>query len=428
MVESLRSTSMQQPAFIAANPSLTSQGTTVPGRYWHVLPQVPPELAIRIEEALQLPAAWASVRKITDAIASAPISVFDIGLDGKLVPQSANALVYLLNIQANPDQTGQALKEFLIASALVYGQGYARIVWDGAGRVKELRPLPWRRVVNVKRAVSGALLYEYANPLTNQTELIPDSDIIRVDGPCSLEGLFGASSVDAGAMAIALALSEATFARSYFANSAVIGLAVTPPATLGAGKDGAKEKRRFVNLIKKMFSGRNAHSVAVVPPGTEIKSLPINARDAMLLESRKLTSAEVAAYFGIHPALLGIDVQYAAGYGSNQASFRQEFVEVTLRPWVNRLVQELTRKLFPERRSEVTVDLTHIMRGSFQERAKAYEGATGGPWLTVDEAREMEGYGPIAGGGELRSAKLMEPKEPEAGAVPEKNTEQTIDA
>jgi hypothetical protein len=82
------------------------------------------------------------------------------------------------------------------------------------------------------------------------------------------------------------------------------------------------------------------------------------------------------------------------------------FYSSSLPPWLVRVEHEIEAQLLPEfeitperrRAVHVEFDLNEKLRGSFEERIKILATATGGPILTVNEARAREGMPPIPGG------------------------------
>ncbi len=188
---------------------------------------VPTELKLTPDEMLCSSAVWGCIRNIVDPIAQAPLEVYQRDAKGRRT-LADDGLSYLLNVRPNPDQTAQAFKEVVLTQTLVWGNGYAEIVRDGAGRVAELWPLDSERM-QVTR-VNGRLVYVYAQE-TGEQAYLDAAQVLHIRGP-SVRGLMGTSVVFQAMKAIALGVAQERFATSFFANGTVLGGVLKVPTML----------------------------------------------------------------------------------------------------------------------------------------------------------------------------------------------------
>jgi HK97 family phage portal protein len=151
----------------------------------------------------------------------------------------------------------------------------------------------------------------------------------------------------------------------------------------------------------KTYAGQGKRKYPLVlPEGTELKELSINAEDSQLLESRRFQIAEIARAFGIPLFLLG-ETEKSTSWGSGLAELGLALVRYTLMPHLNRFQQEINRKLFLKSDRYVEHILEGLLKGTTKERFEAYKVALGGSnvpgWMTPNEVRRLENRAPLAG-------------------------------
>jgi HK97 family phage portal protein len=80
-------------------------------------------------------------------------------------------------------------------------------------------------------------------------------------------------------------------------------------------------------------------------------------------------------------------------------------VKYTLQPYINRIEQELNRKLIRTAKYFVEFNLDGLMRGDYKTRNEGYRialGRAGEPgWMTINEVRRLDNLPPIEGGDQL---------------------------
>jgi phage portal protein BeeE len=86
------------------------------------------------ESAMRTAAVYACVRVISETIASLPVNIYRYEDDGtKRTPN--HHLHNLLHNAPNPEMTNFSFRETLMTHLLLYGNAYAQIIRDTAGRV-----------------------------------------------------------------------------------------------------------------------------------------------------------------------------------------------------------------------------------------------------------------------------------------------------
>lgn len=174
------------------------------------------------------------------------------------------------------------------------------------------------------------------------------------------------------------------------------------PKDAGPWSDQARE--RFVNSWKGLYTGDGpaAGGTPVLEDGMEFHTGGITPEQAQYLETRKLTREEVAAAFHIPLPMVGI-LDHATF--SNIEEQHRNLYQDTLGPWLTMIAEEIMLQLLPDVDSSDDVycefNLQEKMRGDFETEATSLQTATGGPWMTRNEARARQNLPAIDGADEL---------------------------
>ncbi len=87
--------------------------------------------------AMQTTAVYSCVRILSEAIASLPLHVYQYKGNGKERVYS-HPLYHILHDEPNIEMTSFVFRETLMGHLLIWGNAYAQIIRDGAGRVMAL--------------------------------------------------------------------------------------------------------------------------------------------------------------------------------------------------------------------------------------------------------------------------------------------------
>ena len=384
--------------------SIFSRGSVAPpdpGRYlyWPTLTDADGRF-FGAQEALQLSVTWACVSVISRSLASCHWKVYERKA-GELVFLDEDPLDYILNVRPNPEMTAMAVKEALIFAAAMYGDGYAEIVRDEAGRVRELWPLD-STLVQVLRAAPagdaprGELVYRCTHPSgTGSVDLKPNN-VYHLRGP-SLTGLLGENIVNRAAKTLTLAAAADSYARAYYANNTVVGGILEYPRTL----DEKSYTRLKNDWVEKRSGPGNAHKPVILENGMTWKPLSdSSAASSQVLEARKFQVEDVARWWGVPLHMIG-SLAGSQGYGTNLEQLGLGFVRDCLGPWARRLEQEADWKLFPMRgpgaKKSTRLDLTPLTRGDSKTRAEVGAILRRAGVITANEWRISEGLNRLDG-------------------------------
>jgi HK97 family phage portal protein len=313
----------------------------------------------------------------------------------------------LLHDSPNEYHTSFSWRELLIAHLLLWGNSYNRIEWLGNGSASALYPLmPWDVT---PRLTSGGSKY-YQVRLPDGKEDLPDDEVLHVPG-LSYDGLKGMSVIGRLRDSLGLAKAAENLAGDFFAKGAKPGWNLQVP-----GRMSPTAQQNLASSIMERFAGKEAMGVLVTEEGSKlIGPLTMPFKDAEFVQIRQFQRDELLAEFGVPPHLGGAsDKQTSWGSGVEQMDIG--YAKHTIRPICVRVEQELNRKLFPRGSGlYVSFSMDALMRGDFKTRMEGLQIAVGGPWLTRNEAREIEDWNKSA---EEGMDKVLTPLNLGAGAAP----------
>ena len=348
--------------------------------------------AVNERTAMQTTAVYACVRILAETIASLPLHTYKYTVMGKEKAQT-HPLFYLLHDAPNPEMTSFVFRETLMSHLLIYGNAYAQIIRDGAGRVMHLYPLMPDQM-RVDRTPGGVLFYEYRKE-SGYTTLRPDQ-VLHIPG-LGFDGLVGYSPIAMTKNAIGIAMATEEYGASFFANGANPGGVLEHPGVI---KDPAKLRDSWNDLYR---GSNNSSRIAVLEEGIKYKQISIPPEQAQFLETRKYQLNEIARIFRIPPHMIG-DLEKSSFSNIEQQSL--EYVKYTLDPWVARWEQAMQKALLlPSEKRDyfIKFNVNGLLRGDYKSRMDGYSTGRQNGWLSANDIREMEDMDkiPVEEGGDL---------------------------
>lgn len=344
--------------------------------------------------AMQTTAVYACVRILAEAIASLPLHVYEYQDDGGKKLVHDHPLYYLLHDEPNPEMTSFVFRETLMSHLLIWGNAYAQIIRDGAGRVLGLYPLLPDKM-DVQRDDRGNIYYVYSrnsdeNPMFKEYGNIKlkAEDVLHIPG-LGFDGLIGYSPIAMAKNAVGMTLACEEYGASFFANGANPGGVLEHPGVL---KDPSKVRESWNSVYRGVS---NAHKIAVLEEGMKYQQIGIPPEEAQFLETRKFQINEIARLYRIPPHMVG-DLDKSSFSNIEQQSL--EFVKYTLDPWVIRWEQSLQRSLLlPSEKGKyfIKLNVDGLLRGDYQSRMNGYAVGRQNGWFSANDIREMENMNPI---------------------------------
>lgn len=345
-------------------------------------------IRVNADTAMRLTAVYSAVRILAETIATLPLIVYRrTENDGK--ERATDYFLYpLLHDQPNEEQTSVEFREMLQGHLALRGNAYAQIDRK-MGRPARLVPLHPDRV-EVRRE-KGELVYK-VNPTNGPAYFLRRSagEIMHLRG-LSSDGVTGLNPIELFREAMGLGLAYEEYSGRLFGNGANInGVLETPQAMSD------EALKRFRKLWQENYGGvGNAGKTAILEQGMKWQAIGIAPKDAEFIVSRKFQVTEIARIFRVPPHMLA-DLERSTFSNIEHQSL--EFVRDTIRPWLVRWEQALTRDLIPpEDRSEYFVEflIEGLLRGDFKTRYDAYAIGRNNGWLSANDIRRMENMNPL---------------------------------
>jgi HK97 family phage portal protein len=352
--------------------------------------------------ALTLSPVWACVKVISETIATLPWHVYE--RDGRARNQMpGNPADWILSIQANPEMTAFQMRRFLVASALLWGNGYAEIQRDVAGRPLWLWPITPDRVTP-ERDAEGSLVFKVVGDHGDYVYLSSD-EMFHLPG-MGYDGVTGYSVVAMAARSIGVGLASEEFAASFFANG-------THPAGI-LTTDGAlntEQQKQLKESWDEKYGGgpKGAQKTAVLFGGLKWQALTMPLHEAQFLESRKYSVRDICRWFRVPPHKIA-DLDNATFTNIEHQAI--EFVTDGLVPWITLLEQIANIKLIGRNmrgRVYTKINVNALLRGDFATRSAAYAQGRLNGWYSANDIREMEDLNPVDGGDEYLVQSQMVP-------------------
>jgi HK97 family phage portal protein len=344
-----------------------------------------------IEKASGHAVAHRCISVIAENLASVPLALYRKTEDGGRDKATDHPLYGVLHDETAPGLTAFEAREWLLSSALTYGNAYAKIGRNGRGQVTSLSPLV-AGSVTVEKLNTGRLRYKVAKA-DGGTEVLLQDETLHIRYRTK-DGILGLSPIQIAAAAFGLALAQQDQAGAAAENAfRPAGALVFPDKLAAGGKESVIEKfkARFVGALK-------ANEVMVLDGGAKFETFQFNSKDSEFLDSRKLSNLDICRVFGVPPSVAGItdDATY-----SNIGEESRALVMRCLAPWAKRVEMAMTIQLLsPEARKTLFIehDLNGLTRGDLATRYGAYRIARDGGWLSANDIRGFENMSKIAGG------------------------------
>jgi HK97 family phage portal protein len=293
---------------------------------------------------------------------------------------------------------------------LLRGDGLAYIVRESPGSpvVKGFLPLRREQVVIMRMPppdprTPPRLTYYVTTP--EGSFGCEQEDMLHFPG-FEFNGVTALSVIQWGARnSIGVAIRADEFSGKFFSQGAQPQIAVLTPKMMGPD-----QQERFKQAWADKYQGQGPNGIPLIlTEGLTVKELSVTPVDAQLMETRKWQVSDIARAFGVPPHMIG-ETTNATSFGTGIEQMGQAFVDYTLGPHLERIEDELNRKLYPRAPYYVEFDAIGLTRADSAGRAAYFKAAIGGTqnpaWMTPNEVREMESLPPLPGADELATTSI----------------------
>jgi HK97 family phage portal protein len=339
---------------------------------------------INQQNALQVGAAYACVRLLSDTISTLPVDTF-IRRDGNRLPfRPRPAWVY------EPEGPGSSRIEYykqIVTSMLLSHGAVVQILRNGVGEVVALQPLDPTRV-EIRRNRSTRMR-EFV--VDGGTVVLPGEDVLYITEMRRPGSLKGVSRVDELKQTLGLARALDEFAGRYFSNGANTSGMIEFPGNLTQ-----EQAKDLVDAFEAGHKGlKRAHRPGVLSGGAKFVKTGADGEQSQMLQSRQFAVEEVARIFRVPPSMIGLNTPGAMSYASVEHNAIQ-FTRYSLTPLIA-AIEEAHNRLLPGD-SFLRVNMDGLLRGDSATQAQVFSTALQAGYMSVNDVRNLMDMRPVEGG------------------------------
>ncbi|MBZ4023258.1 phage portal protein [Rhodobacter sp. TJ_12] len=361
------------------------------------LPRVTPELAQKHATVV------AACSVIAGDLAKLPLAVYQRNATGREVRVREHPVDHLLNSEASPGVPAHVMRFAIGYAFTLRGKSFAFAPRDGAGElvlVETIRP-DRCEVLRVGRE----RFYEFEDGAQIQRRV--SGRVMAHLRYMAEDGWTGRSPIEVAAETLGIALARQEAAARLAGGKGF--KAVAKLEDFGADEETWQRSRA---RLKAAMAEDADDSVLIMGQSDDIKSLGLSAADLELLSSQKFDREQIAALYRVPPAKLQMLEHGVKANGEQQAI---DYKAECLTHWGKFLETGMGQGLLTAGERQAGLFLRHeydaLLMATTKERYEAITKAVGGPILTPNEGREIEGLDAIEGGEKLYPPSNMTRKE-----------------
>lgn len=342
-------------------------------------------VTVTSETALRVPAVAAAVGLISEACGNLPFKLHD--RDTRKA-QKDHAAYELIHGEANPWTSAEELREHLTRDALLCGHGFAQVVRNGIGQPLELHRIE-PGAVSIETDDYGEPSYRIRLKGGGDT-VLPYTEVLHIST------LDGVSPITHAKEAIGLALAAEQHLANWYSRSGRPGGYLSTPNSLKP-----EEALKTIRAFMDGHTGEESGRPAIFDNDTKYYAVATSNTDAEFYTNRIEQIREIARAFRIPPTML---FELSRGTWSNTEQMGQQFLTLTLRPWLKRWASAYARVLLsPEDRRALYIEAEtkDLMTVDFAAQATAYSQYVAMRAMTPNEVRAGLNLPPMEGGDEL---------------------------
>lgn len=328
------------------------------------------------QSAMAISAVYACVYKIASTISSLGLEIYV--RDGRNVEVANQHPSYrLITSEPNENQNAYDFWETVMASALMYGCGYAIIERNARGYAERLVPVSYYDVD--AKDVDGERVF-----------VIRDYGVVSQENMLEISNMQRMSPIRLHRENMGLAKAAQDFGSEYFGQKGQM------TGVLASDQPLRKEQ---MDVIQNSWnqSAMNA-GTKLLPFGFKYQRITITPDEAQFIETRKFQAEEICRIYSVPPSLVQLPSQTTF---NNVEQQNLQFARHTISPWAKRIEQEIDRKLIQSfERPDVysQFNMNDLYRGDLSARTNFYQQMLQTGVMSINEVRAKENMNPVDGG------------------------------
>ena len=336
---------------------------------------------------LGLPAVWRAVNVIAGSCASLPLHAY------KPVGETRVRVSASLLDEPHPDLTPFEFWETTYAHIALWGNAYLRVLRNELGQVFELWPIHPGRVRVGRTSETGEKVYAIDGGKEvlrdfNPKKPVQAATMLHLPG-FGYDGVCGVSPIRAARQGLGLAMAAEEYGAKLFGSGSLATGVLQSEQRLSQEQADAIQAR----WKAKRTGLTSAHEVIVLDSGAKFHQLSIPPADAQFLESRRFQIAEIARMFGV-PSHMLMDTERSTSWGTGIEQQSIGFVVYTLRPWLTRVEQRVSRLVRPHA-AYARYAVEGLLRGDSAQRAAFFKAMWEIGVYNTNEIRALEERSPV---------------------------------
>jgi HK97 family phage portal protein len=347
---------------------------------------------VTADNVVEISAVWACLRYLSQTVAVLPWHVMKDEGGGAEILYS-HQIDKLLYKRVSKEWSSFQFRETMLHWALRWGNGYAEIERDQAGRPFAMHPIHPERVSVCRDPDTQELYYGVTGNGGEKIEM-DARDVFHIRG--FGEGPIGVNVIDYAAQSLGWAKAAQLFGAAFFGNGANIsGIVVHKKKLTESGFK--RVKSEFDQLYKGI---KNANGVVHTDTDADFKRLGLDAKETQLVEVHQFLVEEICRWFGVPPHKV---MHLLRSTFSNIEHQAIEVVVDSVSPWVKRFEDEADYKLFGEQNRlglYTKMNMRALMRGDAAGRIAFYEGMWRMGAYNANRVLELEDENTIGADGE----------------------------
>ena len=325
--------------------------------------------------ALGISTVYACVYRIASTIASLGLEIYV--RDGRDVNVANMHPAYQVLDIPNDENTPYEFWETLVASALVYGCGFAIIERNNRGYAERLIPVHYYDV-DIKE-VNGERIYS-----------VRDYGVVMPDNMLEICNMHRMSPIRLHRENIGLAKAAQDFGSEYFGQKGQM------TGVLASDQPLRKEQ---MDVIQNSWNSSSMNAgTKLLPFGFKYQRITITHDEAQFIETRKFQAEEICRIYSVPPSLVQLPSQTTY---NNVEQQNLQFARHTIAPWAKRIEQEIDRKLIQSfERPDIysKFNMNDLYRGDLAARTNFYTQMLQSGVMSINEVRTKEQLNPVEGG------------------------------
>lgn len=342
-------------------------------------------MRVSADSAMQLSAVFRAVCLVSGHMALMPIKFYKSGTRDQI---TKHPLLTLLNNRPNHLQNAFEWREMLQGHLELRGNAYNEIMTNARGQITELMPIHPDKIQPVM-LINGDYRWRITDP-DGSERTVSRGQIWHLK-ILTTNGITGLSVISCARESFGLGLAAQGYGGRFFANDARPGGWIEVPG----GFENKESRQKFRESIQEAQSGANRGKNMVLDRGMQYHEIAVSNADAQFLETRKFNVSDIARWFGVPPHKIG-DLDRSTNNNIEQQALEywQDGLQPRTARWAASIKADL---LLDDEEIDVEYDFDVLLRTDSVSRANYISKMTGGPILTRNEGRAIEGRAPLPG-------------------------------